>query len=341
VLTAPIFGPMVGGWLSDNISWRACFYINLPVGLVSAAIVWALLRRRDSDTVRLSVDYVGAGLLIAGIAALQFMLDNGNEKNWFESGLIVGLGLTAAVALMFFAGWERFELAPIVDFSLMRRRNYAVGLVSGSLGHAVSFASIVLHPLWLQTTSGYSASQAGMAVVGYGASALVTSLWLGTVIQRLPLRATASVGLCMFIVGVMMQAQLTTDASFWQYFWARTPQGIAVPLFQMSVTSLSLVGLPPSQLPAASSLMAFSRTLSGSFATAVTIWIWDYRSKVHHSNLAEGFDAVSTRNLYGMFDPGAFQLTPAVLARVEALAQQQSRTAAFADVCWLRRGHSS
>ncbi|HJV97211.1 MAG TPA: DHA2 family efflux MFS transporter permease subunit, partial [Albitalea sp.] len=157
VIVAPIFGPILGGWITDNISWPWIFYINIPVGFLSAFITWELLRQRDTETVRHPIDGVGLALLIVGIGCLQILLDKGNELDWFGSPLIVALAVVSAVALSFFIAWELTEAHPVVDLQLFRNRNFAIGTIVLSLAYLTFFGNVVILPLWLQTQMEYTA----------------------------------------------------------------------------------------------------------------------------------------------------------------------------------------
>src|SRR5262249_8357883 len=128
VVVAPIFGPILGGWLTDNYSWPWIFYINVPVGVLAVVITWTLLSKRESATTKAPIDMVGLLLLVAGVGSLQFMLDNGNDMDWFSSNMIRVLGIIAAVCITFFIAWELTEDHPIVDLSLFRRRNFRIGV---------------------------------------------------------------------------------------------------------------------------------------------------------------------------------------------------------------------
>src|SRR5271154_1951438 len=123
IMIAPIFGPIIGGWITDNFSWPWLFYINLPVGAFSAIASWSLLRQRESKTVKLPIDAVGLALLVIGVGSLQFMLDNGNEKDWFNSPVILAAAITAVMAISFLIPWELTDKHPVVDLRLFAGRN--------------------------------------------------------------------------------------------------------------------------------------------------------------------------------------------------------------------------
>jgi MFS transporter, DHA2 family, multidrug resistance protein len=161
-LVAPIVGPILGGYISDNYSWPWIFLINVPVGMLSAFLCWRYIGHRDTPTRRLPVDRVGIALLVVWVGALQILLDKGRDADWFESPLVVALALIAAVAFVAFMIWELTERYPIVDLTLFRVRNFTIGATISSLGYALFFANVVLYPLWLQTQLGYTATWAGL-----------------------------------------------------------------------------------------------------------------------------------------------------------------------------------
>ena len=130
IMIAPIFGPIIGGWITDNLSWPWLFYINLPVGAFSAIASWSILRRRESNIVKLPIDVVGLALLVIGVGSLQFMLDNGNEKDWFNSPVILAAAVTAVIAVAFLIPWELTDKHPVVDLHLFAKRNFRVGTLT-------------------------------------------------------------------------------------------------------------------------------------------------------------------------------------------------------------------
>src|SRR5215472_1616485 len=179
VLVAPVVGPLLGGWITDNISWPWIFFINVPVGLIAAALTWVLYRDRDTPTRRTPIDAGGLILLVVWVGALQVMLDKGKDLDWFGSGVIVALAIVAALAFALFLVWELTEEHPVVDLRLFARRNFWTGTLSISLSYGAYFGSIVLLPLWLQQYMGYTATQAGMALAPVGVLALILTPLVG------------------------------------------------------------------------------------------------------------------------------------------------------------------
>src|SRR5262245_29232960 len=136
-LVAPVAGPLLGGWITDNISWPWIFYINVPVGLAAAAVTWMIYRKRETETRKLPIDAVGLGLLIVWVGALQIMLDKGKDLDWFHSGTIIALAVVAALGFALFVVWELTEKHPVVELRLFTRRNFTLGALALSLGYGV------------------------------------------------------------------------------------------------------------------------------------------------------------------------------------------------------------
>jgi DHA2 family multidrug resistance protein len=168
-LTAPIAGPLLGGWITDNISWPWIFYINVPIGLfAAAALTWILYRRRETPTMRVPIDAVGLALLMTWVGSLQVMLDKGKDLDWFNSPTDHCPGVVAVAAFVYFLIWEINEEHPIVDLSLFKLRNFWVGTCACCLAYGVFFGNLVLLPLWLQQYLGYTATNAGIILAPVG-----------------------------------------------------------------------------------------------------------------------------------------------------------------------------
>jgi MFS transporter, DHA2 family, multidrug resistance protein len=287
IITAPIFGPIIGGWITDNLSWPWLFYINLPVGAFCASASWSILRKRESKVVKSPIDVVGLVLLIVGVGSLQYMLDNGNEQDWFNSPLITAAAVVSLISLTFLIPWELGDRHPVVDLHLFNRRNYRVAtLVTGIAFFSFSGVNVIF-PLWLQTTVGYTATWAGFAVAPVGLLAVVAAPIVGRNMNRLNLRLAASFAFCVFGLAVFWTATLNETASFSQFATPRFLQGLGIAFFFLPLNQILLSGIPPSELASASGLYNFIRTMSGSIATAVTVWMWNRRTDYHHAVLTE------------------------------------------------------
>lgn len=336
VVVAPIFGPIIGGWLTDNYSWPWIFYINVPVGLLAAFLTWTLLRHRESRIQKLPIDAVGLALLVIGVGSLQFMLDNGNDKDWFASPLILTLGIVALVALVFFVAWELTEKHPVVDLSLFKRRNFTVGVIAISLGMIGFFGINVVYPLWLQTTLGYTATWAGLATAPVGIMAFLVSPIIGRNIQKLELRLIASFAFFIFALTAFWFAHFTTEASFDQLIVPRVIQGIGIACFFIPIQQIILSGLGPEQMASASGLSNFCRTLAGSISTAATVTLWQHRIDYHHAMLAEHVDPASPAAMSYLETLTRVGLDGAhALGLIDTTLTRQAMTLAINDVFWL------
>ena len=287
VIIAPVFGPIMGGWITDNLSWPWLFYINVPVGIVAALIIAVLLRRRESTKTKSPIDLMGLGLLIVGVGCLQFMLDNGNDKDWFSSPEIVTAAVIAVLAIGFMIPWELTDRHPVVDLHLFQRRNFLVGSLTIAVGYFALTGINVVFPLWLQTTVGYTSTWAGLTMAPLGILALILAPIIGRNLHRMNLRAAASIAFFIFAVNIWWVAGLNETASYSQLAWPRLFQGIGMPLFFLPLNQIVMSGVSPAELASAAGLSNFIRTISGSMSTAITVYLWNTRSDYHHAILSE------------------------------------------------------
>ncbi|RDI03622.1 DHA2 family multidrug resistance protein [Caldimonas thermodepolymerans] len=286
-LVAPVVGPLLGGWITDNISWPWIFYINVPVGLVAAVITWVLYRDRETPTRRLPIDTVGLGLLVLWVGALQVMLDKGKELDWFHSGQIVALAVVSLIGFAVFLVWELTEKHPIVDLRLFARRNFALGAVTLAVGYGLFFGNVVLLPLWLQQYMGYTATAAGMALAPVGILAILLSPLVGRSVGRMDPRWLATTAFVLFAVVLWMRANFTPQADQWSILLPTIVQGAAVAFFFIPLMSITLSGLGPERIPAASGLSNFVRITAGAFGTSIATTMWSDRAAMHHAHLVE------------------------------------------------------
>lgn len=290
-LVAPVLGPMLGGWISDNLSWEWIFYINIPTGLVAAAATWRLLRHRESPTVKRPVDSVGLALLVIWVGALQILLDKGKELDWFGSGEITALAITSLVGFCFFIAWELTDEHPVVDLSLFKSRNFTAGVIAIALGYGIFFGSVVLMPLWMQQYIGYTATWAGLVTAPIGVFALMLSPVVGKLMPKVDPRLFASISFLVFAAVSYMRSGFTLDVTPWVIILPQLIQGAATAMFFIPLTSLTLSGLHPSRIPAAAGLSNFMRMTAAAFGTSISTTMWDNRAALHHAQLVEHINA--------------------------------------------------
>jgi DHA2 family multidrug resistance protein len=289
-LIAPIAGPLLGGYISDNYVWPWIFLINVPVGVFCAVLCWNNLKSHETPTKKLPIDRVGLMLLFLWVGALQIMLDKGKDLDWFNSPVIVILLAVTAVAFVAWLIWELTDKHPIVDLSLFKSRSFTLGTVALCLGYAVFFGNVVLMPLWLQSFLGYTATWAGLVSAPSGVTAVLTSLMIGRLMRRFDPRVLAATSFAFYAASYFMRAGLTSDASFIAFMAPQLVQGFAMGLFFVSMLAVIFDGLPPHKIPAASGLSNFLRITAGSFATSLTTTFWDRREALHQTRLSDTID---------------------------------------------------
>ena len=335
-LVAPVMGPLLGGWITDNMSWPWIFYINVPIGLLAAGVTWSIYRSRDPGPKRVPLDAVGLGLLVLWVGALQIMIDKGKELDWFESNQIIALGVVAAVGFAFFLVWELTASHPVVNLRLFARRNFLMGTTALSVGYGLFFGNVVLLPLWLQQYMGYTATQAGMALAPVGLLAIVLSPWVGKNVSRIDPRRLATVAFAIFALVLWMRSHFNTNVTFEGVLIPTLIQGAAMAFFFIPLQAIVFSGLKPEQMPAASGLSNFVRITAGAFGTSIFTTLWENRAVMHHAHLAEGVNNGSPAAVAALAQLQAGgQSAEQAAATLTRLIDQQAYTMAVTDLFYL------
>ncbi|MEX3812598.1 DHA2 family efflux MFS transporter permease subunit [Paraburkholderia sp. BR13439] len=287
MVAGPIVGPTLGGWVTDSYSWSWIFYVNIPVGLFAAAMVWMLYRHRDTPTRKLPVDAVGLLLLIVWVASLQVMLDKGKDLDWFSSSTIVILTIVAAVGLAFFIVWELTDKNPIVDLTLFKQRNFLGGTVSIAVAYAIFFGTLVLLPQWMQEYLGYRSLDAGLATAPLGIFAVIGAPIMGKILPRSDARIIGTCAFVSFAIVYYMRSLFYTDISEGYIVLPTLLQGIPMALFFAPLTTIILSGQPPERVPAAAGVSTFARMFFGGVGTSIAGVVWNNRTIMHHEILTQ------------------------------------------------------
>jgi MFS transporter, DHA2 family, multidrug resistance protein len=271
IVVAPIFGPVFGGWITENYSWRWVFYINLPVGIVSLLMTQLYVfdppyLRRESK----GIDYWGMGLLVVGIGALQFVLDKGQQEDWFASTMITTLAIVSAIGLIALIVQQLMSKEPIIDLHLFADRTYSVGVLLMTVLGFVLYGSLVLLPIMLQTLFGYPSLEAGEAMAPRGVGSLFMMPLVGMLTSKVDARKLLALGL--FIGGITMiwLGQLNLEAGYWDIFWPQLLQGAGMALLFVPLTTVSMATIAPQRMGYATSLFNLMRNIGGSVGIAVT-----------------------------------------------------------------------
>lgn len=300
ILIGPITGPLLGGWISDNYSWPWIFYINVPVGIIAGWASWQVYKDRDSARMHIPIDRMGLFLLVVWVGALQIMLDKGKDLEWFASPTICVLAVISVITFVYFIIWELTAKHPVVDLRLFANRNFSAGVVTLSVAYGVFFGTLVLLPLWLQNTMGYTATWAGIAAAPVGILAIILSPIVGKSLNKgHDPRIIATIAFLIFSLISYMRAEYTTQVDLYGVILPTFLQGAAMATFFIPLTTITLSGLSPDRIPAAAGLSNFARLVCGAFGTSITTTLWDNRASLHHSRMTEvarpgepAFDAV-------------------------------------------------
>lgn len=286
IMFAPIIGPTLGGWITDNWSWRWVFYINVPVGAAAVLLAWLFVP--DSATERPAVrrvDVPGLVLLVVGVAALQFVLDRGQIEDWFASPLIVWLSVASAVALVALVVWELRVEEPVVDLRVLRHPTFAVATAAMFVISIAFYGIMVLSPLFTQILMGYTALLAGLVLAPGGLSTLVTMPIAGVLINRIDPRWIIVTGCALNAYAMYLMATLTLEASYWHIMLPRFIQGLGIGFTFVPLSTVALGAVPMREMGHASGLFNFIRTIGGSIGIALVATLLQRGSQTHQARL--------------------------------------------------------
>ncbi len=317
-VVAPIAGPILGGWITDNYSWEWIFFINIPIGIFASFTVGAQLKGRPERLEKPKMDYIGLATLVLGVGALQILLDLGNDEDWFHSSTIVVLAIVAAISLVVFVIWELTDKDPIVNLRLFRHRNFSAGTAAMVVAYAAFFSVGILVPLWLQRNLGYTAIWAGFATAPIGILPVLLTPFVGKYANRFDLRILASIAFVAMSLTSFARSAFNLEVDFHTVALVQLFQGLGVALFFMPVLTILLSDLEPHEIAAGSGLATFMRTLGGSFAASLTTYAWTSRGAFHHAHLTEAVSAYdpATMAQVAAMGGGDVQRGAAVLERM-------------------------
>jgi DHA2 family multidrug resistance protein len=271
VVVAPIIGPTLGGWITDNYSWRWIFYINLPVGAL--AVFMANIFVEDPPYIKNQrpgrIDYIGFGLMAVGLAALELVLDTGQKEDWFASSWIVWCSVITIIALMVFIIWELTTAEPIVNLRIFKNRNFAVGTFLIATVGIVLYGSTALLPLFLQTLLGYPAVQSGMTVSPRGFGSVVSMIIVGRLIGRVDGRFLIMFGFAVLAYSTYMLTGINLEIATRNVTWPLIISGFALGFIFVPLTTMTMGTLRNEQMGNAAGIYNLMRNTGGSIGIAL------------------------------------------------------------------------
>jgi len=292
IMVAPVLGPILGGWITDNWSWRWIFYIKAPLGPIAVLLGYLFiqdppgLRRRITQ-----VDWWGLIFLAIGIGALQVVLDRGQREDWFSSGLVIRLSLVSVLALAIFVARELTTVEPVLDLRVLRHWTFAVGTGLVVLMSAGLYGAVVLSPLYTQLVMGYTPLWAGLVLAPGGLSTMITMLVAGALISRIDPRWILGTGAAVGALAMSMMATLNLEADFWRVMWPRFVQGLGIGFMFVPLSTVTLAAVERRELGHASSLYNVMRNLGGSIGIAAMSTFLERGAQLHQARLVAHISA--------------------------------------------------
>nr|WP_246599036.1 DHA2 family efflux MFS transporter permease subunit [Methylogaea oryzae] len=288
VMVAPTVGPVLGGYLTEVVSWKALFLINLLPGLLACLAIWRFVRVDEPDWALLEkIDFLGILYIVAFLGSMQFVLEEGVREQWFESREIVFFSLAALVSGIAMFHRELTIGHPIVDLWAFRNRNFAVGCLFSFILGIGSFTLMYLMPVYLASVKGLNSLQIGQYVMVTGAFQFISAFVAGPLAQRLDSRLILALGLTGFATGSWMNGSLSHESGYWEFFWPQALRGFSLMFCFLPINSLALGSLPPEEVKNASGLYNLMRNLGGAIGLAVANTLMIQLNKEHYAMLRE------------------------------------------------------
>jgi MFS transporter, DHA2 family, multidrug resistance protein len=315
VIVAPILGPTLGGWITDNYSWRWIFYINLPVGVLAVLMQQWVIEdppyiKRDTQA---TVDFVGFGLLAAWLATLQIVLDKGQEADWFAAVWVCWFTLISVLSFLGFIAWEFITDHPVVDLRIFKNRNYATGVMLMTVLGAVLYGTVAAQPIFMQTLLGYTALESGYAISPRGIGAFITTLIVGRLlVGKVRNRYLLITGFILLASSSLWQSQINLSVAMRNVAWPSVLNGVAISFIFVPLTTVSLGHLAQRQIPNATGMYNLMRNLGGSVGIAFVTTMISRDSQTHQAMMTA-------------------HLTPYDRAYVQHVAAAQAAFAAHTD----------
>ncbi|RXJ86761.1 DHA2 family efflux MFS transporter permease subunit [Arcobacter sp. CECT 8985] len=293
-VVAPIFGPILGGYIADNWHWAWIFYINIFFGVILIIGTIFILKGRETQITKTRIDYIGLILLIIFVSSFQIMLDKGRELDWFQSTYITTCAIIALISFILFVIWELTDEHPILDLSVVKSKNWTISTLILSFTFAVFFGNVLISPLWLQKIMGYTATWSGLAVAPIGILAVITSPIVGNLLPKIDSRYIVIYGLVVIAFSFYLRALLNTDATYMSVAIPTFILGAGIPACMITLTSLGISELKPQQITSGAGLQNFLRIMAMAIGSSTSQTYWEHMQKVNRVELINAQSYISS-----------------------------------------------
>ncbi|MFZ0704918.1 MAG: DHA2 family efflux MFS transporter permease subunit [Candidatus Korobacteraceae bacterium] len=346
IILAPILGPTLGGYITDNFTWRWIFYLNLPVGIFSLLMMNAFVHDPHyiGKNKEGGIDLWGIGFLALGFGMLQVVLDRGQQKDWFDSTQIRVMAALCVFGLVALVIRELTTKYPVVDLRALKDRTFSAGVLIMTMLGFVLYASLMLLPIFLQTLLGYPALQSGLALSPRGIGSLVTMPIVGQLTNRYDPRKLIFVGIVVGGWTMFSLSHLNLNAGYWDIFWPQIIQGVAMAFLFIPLMAVSMSAISKEKMGNATSIYNLMRNIGGSFGIATMTTFLARRSQVHQNQMVShisAFDHTTQLTMRGMtawfqmHGSNSVEASRQALGAMYGMVQQQAMMLSFVEAFWV------
>jgi DHA2 family multidrug resistance protein len=335
IMVGPTLGPTLGGWITDNYSWPWIFYVNLPVGILAAAMVGAYVHDHPHHERTRHVDYLGIALLAVSAGSLQYLLEHGQREGWFESGLIVALAIAAVLGSAFLLWRELTAERPAIDFRVLRHRDTWVGTVLGVMVGLGLFGSVFILPVFLQGTLRMTAWQTGLIILPGALATAVSTFVAGRIDRYVDPRLVVVTGSGLFFLSMWQLSHITGQSGASDFFWPLIFRGLGLGGLFVPLATITLSGLPLREIPQATGISTFFRMMGGSLGIALVATLLVHFTQESRAVLAthlSWYDPATRQRLGQLTAAFVSRGADALSARQQALTVMQFQVAQQASV---------
>jgi DHA2 family multidrug resistance protein len=344
VVVAPVVGPTLGGWLSDNLSWRWCFLINGPVGLASMVLVFIMVKDSGAREKGVPFDLGGFILVAAFLGALEVILDRGQEEDWFGSNLIIIFTVISALAFLLFIPWEATRRNPLVDLRMVVTRQFGACFLVMLATGAILLATTQFVPQLVQEDFGYTATWSGFVLAPGGLVTMVMMFVVGPLSSRVQPKYLIALGAIICALSMYVMTNLDGDLDFWFFAKSRMLLGVGLPLIFVPILAASYDGIPRDKTDQASALLTAARNTGGSIGVSLASNVLAFREQFHQSRLAEQAIPSSisyqdtlqqVTHYFVVQGSSTLQAAQQAVAWIGQQVQTQASNLAYVDVFWI------